>query len=83
VSGAVVVASAASVAAPSADTASAATQSAAKQSSAPAAPTLALTVDVLGYGDVNAMPGKDDAQDDEADETDANGQKKRKSTKKP
>jgi hypothetical protein len=83
VSGSVAVASAASVAAPSADTASAATQTAAKQSSAPAAPTLALTVDVLGYGDVNAMPGKDDAQDDEVDETDANGQKKRKSTRKP
>ena len=79
VSGSVAVASVASVAAPSADTASAATQMAAKQSSAPAAPTLALTVDVLGYGDVNA------AQDEdlESEETDANGQKKRKSTKKP
>lgn len=85
VSGSVAVASVASVAAPSTDTASTATQSAAKQSSAPAAPTLALTVDVLGYGDVNAAPGKDDGQDDglDADETDANGQKKRKSTKKP
>ena len=85
VSGSVAVASVASVAAPSADTASAATQTAAKQTSAPAAPSLALTVDVLGYGDVNAAPGKDDGQDDglDADETDANGQKKRKSTKKP
>jgi hypothetical protein len=75
----VAVASVASVAAPSADTASAATQSAAKQTSAPAAPTLALTVDVLGYGDVNAAP----EEDLESEETDANGQKKRKSTKKP
>jgi hypothetical protein len=81
----VVAANAATVAPPSADTATAATQAAAKQSSAPPAPTLALTVDVLGYGDVNAVPGKDDAQDDglDAEETDANGVKKRKSTKKP
>jgi hypothetical protein len=79
VSGSVAVASVASVAAPSADTASAATQSAAKQTSAPAAPALALTVDVLGYGDVNAAP----EEDLESEETDANGQKKRKSTKKP
>jgi len=83
VSGAVVVASAAAVAPPSTDTASAATQSAAKQSSAPPPPALALTVDVLGYGDVTAMPAKDDAQDEESDETDVNGVKKRKSTKKP
>jgi len=85
VSGTVVVASAASVAPPSADTASAATQAATKQSSAPAAPSLALTVDVLGYGDVSATPGKEDAQDDglDAEETDANGRKKRKTPKAP
>jgi hypothetical protein len=85
VSGAVVVASAASVVPPSADTASAATQAATKQSSAPEVQILALTVDVLGYGDVSATPGKDDAREEELDseETDANGQKKRKSTKKP
>jgi hypothetical protein len=85
VSGSVTVASVASVAPPSADTSSAATQAATKQSSAPAAPSLALTVDVLGYGDVSATPGKEEAQDDslEAEETDANGRKKRKTPKAP
>jgi hypothetical protein len=46
---------------------------------------LALTVDVLGYGDVAATPGNDEAQEDELDseETDANGRKKRKARAAP
>jgi len=75
--------SAASAAAPSADTASAATQAAAKPTSAPAAQTLALTVDVLGYGDINLSGQTTDVEEmsNEDDEVDSNGQKKRKARK--
>jgi hypothetical protein len=83
VSSSVTVASSTSAAAPSTDTASAATQAAAKQTSAPATQTLALTVDVLGYGDVNVSGQTTDAEEmnNEDDEVDSNGQKKRKARK--
>jgi hypothetical protein len=85
VSGSVTLSSAASVAAPSADTASAATQSATRQTTEATTQTLALTVDVLGYGDVTAPSENEDAQGEgsDADETDATGRKKRKTKKSP
>ena len=83
VSSSVTVASTTSAAPPSTDTASAATQAAAKQTSAPATQTLALTVDVLGYGDINVSGQTTDAEEmsNEDDEVDSNGQKKRKARK--
>ncbi|MDH4479337.1 MAG: filamentous hemagglutinin family protein [Rhodoferax sp.] len=83
VSGSVAVASTASAAPPSTDTASAATQAAAKQTSGPQAQTLALTVDVLGYGDVTVKGQSTDMDEtsNEDDELDATGQKKRKARK--
>jgi hypothetical protein len=78
------VASTASAAPPSTDTANAAKQAAAKQTSAPTAQTLALTVDVLGYGDVNASEAANADEcsaDEDCEELDAKGAKKRKARK--
>jgi hypothetical protein len=87
VSGSVSVSSAPAVAPVSADASSAATQATARQNSAPEAQTLALTVDVLGYGDVNTgtTPAAEEAapDEDEGEETDANGRKKRKARAAP
>jgi len=84
VSSSVTVASTASAAPPSTDTANAAKQAAAKQTSAPTAQTLALTVDVLGYGDVNASDAANADEcsaDEDCEELDAKGAKKRKARK--
>jgi filamentous hemagglutinin family protein len=80
VSGAVSAPAAAPVAAPAADVAASSTKAASGQTAAAQTPSLALTVDVLGYGDVNADDecGADDA---ECEEADAKGGKKRKARK--
>jgi filamentous hemagglutinin len=80
VSGAVSAPAAAPVAAPAADVAASSTKAASGQTAAAQTPSLALTVDVLGYGDVNA-DDECSADDAECEEADAKGGKKRKARK--
>jgi hypothetical protein len=86
VSGAVSAPAAAPVAAPAADAAASASKAASGQTAAAQTPVLALTVDVLGYGDVNAASDATDADalnkdDEDSEELDATGKKKRKARK--
>jgi len=76
--------SAPSAAASSTETASATQQTSAKQYGAPTAQMLALTVDVLGYGDVNASDAADAdecSDDEDCEEIETKGGKKRKARK--
>jgi len=76
--------SAPSAAAPGTETASATKQASATQYSAPPAQTLALTVDVLGYGDINASDASNADEcsaEEDCEELDATGAKKPKARK--